>query len=125
MQQLHYAALAEHKADHGRATLGRRLDDWFKVHFRTHAAYVSPHHLPRLFRSRTGLSPHRYAMALKLRLALDRLDRHAGRLDILAAQPGFSDLAHLAHLAHLARLFRQAFGVSAAVFLGRRRARWK
>lgn len=58
MQQLHYAALAEHKADHeplldvlleimesveapadyGRATLGRRLDNWFTVHFRTHDA---------------------------------------------------------------------------------------
>lgn len=78
------------------------------------AAYVSPYHLTRLFRARTGLSLHQYSMALRMRSALHKLPAYQGHLATLAAELGFSDLAHLS------RLFARAFGVSPAVYLGRR-----
>lgn len=79
------------------------------------AAYVSPYHLTRLFRARTGLSLHQYSIALRLRSALYKLPAYQGHLATLAAELGFSDLAHLS------RLFARAFGMSPAVYLGRRR----
>jgi AraC family transcriptional regulator len=74
-------------------------------------AHSSPFYLTRLFRAQTGLSLHQYAMALKLRISLGRLDRYEGRLERLASAMGFSDLPHMS------KLFHRAFGVSPRAWL--------
>jgi AraC-like DNA-binding protein len=79
-------------------------------------ASVSPFHLTRLFRQRTGLGLHQYAMALKARRCLLVIDRYAGRIERLASELGYTDAAHLT------RHFRRAFGRSPREWLSARRS---
>jgi AraC-like DNA-binding protein len=56
---------------------------------------VSPHHLSRIFRARTGHSIARHRMRLRARAALERLAGGDRNLARLAAELGFSDQSHL------------------------------
>jgi AraC family transcriptional regulator len=67
---------------------------------------VSPFHLARVFRSRTGFSLHQYRMQLRLRLALERLPESAGALTSLAFELGFASHSHFTDT------FRREFGVA-------------
>jgi AraC-like DNA-binding protein len=67
---------------------------------------VSPFHLARVFRSRTGFSLHQYRTQLRLRLALDRLPESAGALTSLAFELGFASHSHFTDT------FRREFGVA-------------
>ena len=56
---------------------------------------VSPHHLSRVFRSRTGHTVSRYRLLLRARNGLERIaggERHLARL---AVELGFADQSHL------------------------------
>jgi AraC-like DNA-binding protein len=57
---------------------------------------VSPHHLSRIFRARTGETVTRYRNRIRVRLALERLAEGEPSLARLAAELGFADHAHLA-----------------------------
>jgi AraC-like DNA-binding protein len=57
-------------------------------------AGVSPFHLARRFRARTGTSLHQYRLALRLNVALARLREGADDLTALALDLGFSSHAH-------------------------------
>lgn len=91
----------------GRAkrVLAERFDSLPSLAAVARDAHVSPFHLTREFRARTGLTLHQYAMALKARYALLELERHAGRLERLALDLGYVGLPHLS------RHFKAAFGV--------------
>lgn len=66
--------------------------------------HVSPFHLARVFRARTGWSIHRYLTDLRLRASLLRLPDEAGGLARLAADVGFSSHGHFTES------FRRRFG---------------
>jgi AraC family transcriptional regulator len=57
--------------------------------------YVSPYHLARVFRARTGYSVHAYQVHLRLREGFDRLERGRARdVSRVAADLGFSSHGH-------------------------------
>ena len=56
---------------------------------------VSPYHLCRLFRARTGVTLHGYLLDLKTRLALERLEVPTHGLSRIAHELGFSSHSHL------------------------------
>jgi AraC-like DNA-binding protein len=103
----------------GRAkrVLAERLDESLSLADVARAACVSPWHLTREFRARTGLTLHAYVMALRVRRALLELERWQGRLDQLAAALGYAGLPHLS------RSFRQAFGVGPREWMSRQAVR--
>lgn len=70
------------------------------------AVGVSPFHLARLFRNRTGLSLHGYREQLRLRMALDRLAEDHIDLATMAVELGF--FSH----SHFTDRFKEAFGAS-------------
>lgn len=63
-------------------------------------------HLLRVFRRETGLTPHRYALQLRLRRVLLELEQAPPRLGELAQRAGFASHAHFS------RAFRAAWGLS-------------
>jgi len=67
--------------------------------------YLSPFHLSRIFKERTGSTLHAYLTQLRLRAALGRLDEGTD-LTTLALDHGFSSHAHLTDS------FRSGFGVT-------------
>ena len=74
-------------------------------------AGVSPFHLARRFRARTGTSLHQYRLALRLNLALARLREGAHDLTALALDMGFSSHAHFT------TAFGAAFGCAPSAVL--------
>ena len=78
---------------------------------------VSPFHLARVFRSRTGFSLHQYRTQLRLRLALERLPESAGALTALAFELGFASHSHFTDT------FRREFGVSPSAVRDNRQVR--
>ena len=74
-------------------------------------------HFGRLFRRRTGLSPHQYVLGRRVQRAKELL--RAGRLTPaeVAGAVGFYDQSHLT------RHFRRAVGVTPAEWQRRQRAR--
>jgi AraC family transcriptional regulator len=58
------------------------------------AVGVSPFHLARLFRARTGFSLHDYREQLRLRTALDRLAEDDSDLATIAVELGFASHSH-------------------------------
>ncbi len=69
-------------------------------------AGLSPFHLARRFRARTGTSLHQYRLALRLAAAQARLLDGADDLTHLALDLGFASLAHFS------AAFRHAYGRS-------------
>jgi AraC-like DNA-binding protein len=69
------------------------------------AAGMSPYHFARVFRRLTGLPPHRYLVAVRLRHALERLDQGASVTETCYAV-GFASLSHFI------TTFRRRFGIS-------------
>jgi AraC family transcriptional regulator len=69
-------------------------------------AGVSPFHLARRFRARTGTSLHQYRLALRLATARTMILGGAGDLTRLAHDLGFASLAHFS------AAFRNAYGES-------------
>jgi AraC family transcriptional regulator len=67
---------------------------------------VSPFHLARVFRSRTGFALHQYRTQLRLRVALERLPESEGALTSLAFELGFASHSHFTDT------FRREFGVA-------------
>jgi AraC-like DNA-binding protein len=59
---------------------------------------VSPHHLSRIFRARTGTSVSRYRNRLRVRAALERLAEGERDLAALAADLRFADHSHLVRI---------------------------
>lgn len=74
------------------------------------AVHLSPYHMCRVFRSRTGHTIHGYRTQLRLRAALSRLDDGEDDLTGLALDLGFSDHSHFT------TAFRRAFGMSPSAF---------
>jgi AraC-like DNA-binding protein len=59
---------------------------------------VSPHHLSRIFKARTGHTVARHRMRLRARSALERLAAGDADLARLAAELGFADQSHLSRV---------------------------
>ena len=73
-------------------------------------AALSPYHFARSFRRSTGLPPHRFVTALRMRCAADRLKHSSLAVEAIAEEIGFSNLHHFR------RVFRMQFGCSPAAF---------
>ncbi len=81
------------------------------------AASVSSYHLCRVFRAGTGLTVHGYVEQLRVRAALEELERRRGSLLGLALELGFSSHAHFTGV------FTKVFGVPPSAVGGRSDAR--
>ena len=55
---------------------------------------VSPFHLCRVFKSRTGQTLHQYQLTVRLRMALERLGESDGDLSRMAQELGFANHSH-------------------------------
>jgi AraC-like DNA-binding protein len=96
----HHRVLAED----AKAVLAQRVRETVGIEQVALALAVSPFHLCRVFRAQTGYTLHGFQTALRLRMALDRLDAFHGDLAALAVDLGF------AHHSHLTHSFRRTFG---------------
>lgn len=67
-------------------------------------AGLSRFHFLRRFRAVTGVSPHQYIIALRLRAAAERLRSTTEPVTSIALDVGFNDLSHFN------LLFRRSFG---------------
>lgn len=67
--------------------------------------HVSPFHLGRIFRGRTGFGIHEYRDQLRLRLALDRIFEREVALQALALELGYASHSHFTDS------FRRVFGI--------------
>jgi AraC-like DNA-binding protein len=67
-------------------------------------AGLSRFHFLRLFRATTGMCPHQYIIALRLRSAAERLRSSTEPVTAIALDVGFNDLSHFN------LLFRRRFG---------------
>ena len=79
------------------------LDDPPSLREMADAAAMSPFHFQRLFRATTGLTPHAYAAARRMERARRMLVGSHAKVAYVAAELGFSDLAHFR------RAFRRQF----------------
>jgi AraC-like DNA-binding protein len=73
-------------------------------------AGLSPFHLCRLFRARTGETITRYRHSLRLRLALDRVRDRGADLASIALEHGFASHSHFTSV------FRKHFGLTPSAF---------
>jgi AraC-like DNA-binding protein len=96
-----HAAVVEDAKD----AITSRFTERVTVHDVAAAVHVSPYHLSRVFRGRTGFAPHEYVDQLRVRTALDRILEGHDDLAALAAELGFAGPSHLG------ANFRRAFGV--------------
>lgn len=69
-------------------------------------AGLSRFHFIRVFRAATGVSPHQFLIATRLRRAAERLRACAEPVTRIALDAGFNDLSHFN------RTFRRAYGMS-------------
>jgi len=76
---------------------------------------LSSFHLLRVFRRETGLTPHQYALQLRLRRTMLELESARPPLRELAAAAGFSSHAHFS------TAFRAAWGLTPAEYAGQGR----
>jgi AraC family transcriptional regulator len=88
-----------------KALLVRRLGQRISLTEIAREASVSPFHLVRIFRERTGFGVHQYRDHLRLRLALDRVVDGEVTLAALALELGYSSHSHFTDS------FRRVFGL--------------
>lgn len=88
-----------------REELARRLGEKLDLRDIASAVHVSPFHLCRVFRSRTGISLSSYHRRLRLRTALQRILDGEDDLTQLAIDMGFS------HHSHFTSAFSSEFGI--------------
>ncbi len=88
-----------------RLVLARDLDKRLSLDEVARAVHLSPFHLSRVFRQRTGSSIHAYRTSLRLRASLEPI-ADGQPIAHVAADLGFASHAHLTDR------FRRAFGVS-------------
>lgn len=96
------------------ALLNQRLDQPLGLQDVSDAVGVSPYHLCRVFKERTGVPIHRYRDWLRLRASLERIAGTSTTLLEIALDLGYSSEAHFSDA------FLRAFGMRPGAF--RRRA---
>jgi AraC-like DNA-binding protein len=94
------------------AYIGDNLSTNITLDELSEAAGVGKFRLIRLFRAGTGLPPHRYQLAQRVKLARRLLENGTGVLDVVAAT-GFVDQSHL----H--RHFRRSLGLTPKQYVTR------
>jgi AraC-like DNA-binding protein len=107
-----------------RFDLAQALAGWLDLHWRRNVSLaeladvfgLTSFHLLRVFRRETGLTPHQYALQLRLRRTLLELEDSPPRLAEVAAGAGFSSHAHFSSA------FRAAWGLTPQQYAGNRRA---
>ena len=92
-------------AVHAQEALNRRFREPTSLDELAREVHCSPYHLARVFRRETGRTIHAYLVQLRLREALERLDR-ATDLTQLALSLGFASHSHFTDA------FRGTYGVS-------------
>ena len=103
------AAIHADAVDSVRASIGRNLVAHEALDELAAHAHLSPFHLARIFRERTGRSIHSYRTEIRLRASLGRI-ADGERLADVAAAVGFASHAHLTDR------FRRAYGISPHVW---------
>jgi AraC-like DNA-binding protein len=88
-----------------KALLARRLAEQLSLAQIAREMHVSPFHLGRIFRERTGFGVHEYRDQLRLRFALDRVLERDVTLSALAFELGYASHSHFTDS------FRRVFGV--------------
>jgi AraC-like DNA-binding protein len=88
-----------------RRVLAQDLDEPLRLDDVGRAVHLSPFHLARIFRQRTGTSIHAYRTSLRLRASLERI-ADGQPIAHVAADLGFASHAHLSDR------FRRAYGMS-------------
>ena len=97
------------------ALLNHRLAESLPLSAISRAVEVSPYHLCRVFRERTGVPVHRYRDWLRVRASLERLaEKYTTVLEVAL------DLGY-ANEAHFSEAFRRAFGVRPGAYRRSRR----
>lgn len=81
-------------AEHAKGELARDVSAPTDVRALSATLGVSPSHLCRVFRQATGRTLHEHRLELRLRVALERLERSCIGLSQLAAELGFSSHSH-------------------------------
>jgi AraC family transcriptional regulator len=96
----------EDAAERAKEVLSIRFAETVSLDALATEAHLSPYHLCRVFRARTGFTLRAYRDQLRLRTALDALAAGCEDLAALAADLGFSSHSHLTDR------FRVAFGTT-------------
>lgn len=92
------------------ALLNRRLASPLGLAEISDSVDVSPYHLCRIFRKRTGVPIHRYRDWLRLRASLERIAEKDARMVDVAFDLGYANEAHFSDA------FRRAFGMRPSAF---------
>jgi AraC family transcriptional regulator len=74
-------------------------------------AQLSPYYFLRLFKQRTGITPHQYILQQRLERAKDLLQHRQLSLVAIAMRTGFADQSHLT------KCFKRRFGMTPKQFL--------
>jgi AraC family transcriptional regulator len=99
-------------AEHAKEVLSTRYAETVSLDSLAAQLHLSPYHLCRVFRARTGFTLRAYRDQLRLRTALDLLAEGCQDLAALAADLGFTSHSHLADR------FRLAFGTTPTAVRG-------
>jgi AraC family transcriptional regulator len=99
-------------AEHAKEVLSTRYAEPISLDALATELHLSPYHLCRVFRARTGFTVRAYRDQLRLRTALDLLAEGCRDLAAVAADLGFASHSHLADR------FRLAFGTTPAAVRG-------
>ena len=91
--------------EHAKALIAHRAAERLSLAQIAREVHVSPFHLARIFRARTGFGIHEYRDQLRVRVALDRILEHDVALSTLALELGYASHSHFTDS------FRRAFGV--------------
>jgi AraC family transcriptional regulator len=94
------------RVERARALLASAPTDRWDLGALGRALGCSPFHLARQFRAATGETISRYALRLRLGVALERLAKGERDIAALAAETGFS------HHSHFSARFRSVFGIT-------------
>jgi AraC family transcriptional regulator len=94
------------RVERARALLASAPTDRWDLGALGRALRCSPFHLARQFRAATGETISRYALRLRLGVALERLAKGERDIAALAVQTGFS------HHSHFSARFRSVFGIT-------------